>query len=198
MIEFTDAEKDLMARLSVKGGWDDPAASVVKKKIRRHLNECGIAFCCYCRVSMHGWHALTIDPEHILPKSIYPQHTFHLLNLNISCKRCNMGVKKTDDSFFLEAQNCSAPFRSDIYTIIHPNLDRVEDHLDIEIRQRNRNYIRKYWVVNNSAKGLKTYEYFKLIELEVESVDEAQGLQTVNSDLPTESADKLIEELKKQ
>ncbi len=198
MIEFTKAEVELMTSLSVAGGWDNPLAADVKKKITKHLRDRGTAFCCYCRVSMHGWHNWTIDPEHVLPKSHFPLHTFKLVNLNISCKRCNMGIKRADHSFFLAAIDCAEPFKSELYTFIHPNLDHANDHLHVKIEQTNAAYIRKYWVVNNSAKGKATYEYFRLSELEVSSIDAAQGMQNVTPDMPPVVAEELTTLLKQQ
>jgi len=198
MIEFTRDELDLIEQLSVAGGWDNPLAADIKEKIKKFLRDQEIAFCCYCRVSMHGWHNLTIDPEHILPKSHYPQHAFNLINLNIACKRCNMGIKRADDSFFLDARNCAQPFKSALYTFIHPNLDNADDHLHVKVDQFNTTYIKKYWVVNNSAKGRATYEYFRLNELEVPSVDAAQGNPNITPEMPPDVADQLINTLKEQ
>lgn len=198
MIEFTKAEVELMTSLSVAGGWDNPLAAAVTEKIRDFLRHEEIKFCCYCRVSMHGWHNWTIDPEHILPKQKYPKHQFTLVNLNISCKRCNMGIKLADNSFFLAAIDCAEPFKSELYTFIHPNLDHADDHLHVKIEQSNAAYIRKYWVVNNSAKGRATYEYFRLSELEVPSIDEAQGMPSVAPDMRPDVADKLTTLLKQQ
>jgi len=147
---------------------------------------------------MHGWHNWTIDPEHVLPKSIYPKQTFKLMNLNIACKRCNMGIKRADDSFFLGTRDCAEPFKSELYKIIHPNLDEPNDHLHVKIEQSNNTYIRKYWVINNSAKGKETYEYFRLSELEIQRVDVAQELPSVTPDLPAAVADDLNAALKQQ
>jgi len=147
---------------------------------------------------MHGWHNLTIDPEHILPKKHFPKQLFKIKNLNIACKRCNMGIKGQRYDFFLAAKNCANPFKSKLYKIIHPNLDNANDHLHLRVEQLNNSIFRKYWVVNNSEKGKATYEYFRLKELDVGSLDGAQGLVTVESNLPPKVSHKLTTELKKQ
>jgi len=198
MIEFSKEELDLIDRLSVVDGWDDPDSSNIKAKIKQYLRTKGIAICCYCRVSMHGWHNMTIDPEHILPKSIYHKYVFHLLNLNIACKRCNMGIKRADDSFFLAPRTCTDPFKSSLYTIIHPNLDDPDLHLQIESRQMNTKMFRKYWIVNDSQKGKETYRYFRLEELEVNTLDEVQGLSVVTANLSPDVDDELTKLLIQQ
>jgi hypothetical protein len=198
MIEFTEDEIERIQELSVKDGWDNPLASDIKVKITRYLRDQEIAFCCYCRVSMHGWHNWTIDPEHVLPKSHYPLYTFEILNLNIACKRCNMGIKRADDSFFTGGRGCLEPFKTELYTFVHPNLDTVNDHLHVKIEQSNDSYIRKYWVVNDSAKGAATYAYFRLKELEVESVSDAQGLTTIALQIPPVLAERVVTELNHQ
>ena len=51
----------------------------------------------------------------------------------------------------------------------------------------------KYQVVNGSAKGTNAYAYFKLQKLEMNSFDEAQGLEDVepSDSLPPELAKEL-------
>jgi hypothetical protein len=198
MIEFTKEETELMERLSVVGGWDDPEASQIKAKIIKHLRERDVPYCCYCRVSMQGWHNLTIDPEHVLPKKHFPGQLFKLANLNIACKRCNMGIKGQRFDFFLAEKDCAEPFKSELYTIIHPNLDQANDHLHVRIQQANASFIRKYWVVNESAKGNATYSYFRLNELEVESLDESQGLGTVAPNFSPAVVGRLAAELNQE
>lgn len=195
MIAFTEEEKTLIAQLSVAGGWDQPQAAPLKKKIKPYLRKRTSDCCCYCRLSMHEWHGLTIDPEHVLPKAAekFPQYSFELKNLSVSCKRCNMGIKNQDTSFYTGAMNEADPFKSEYYKFIHPNLDMVDDHLRVVSLQINANRMVKYQVVNASAKGKRTYEYFKLQKLELNSFDEAQGLTGVSpsESLPPELAEEL-------
>jgi hypothetical protein len=135
---------------------------------------------------MHGWHGLSIDIEHVLPKGNgkYPELTFELRNLSVSCKRCNMGIKREDTSFYIGGQNDVAPFKSANYKFIHPNLDVANDHLEILTMQHNEKLMIKYEVVGASTKGRSAYEYFKLRTLELNSFDEAQDLAEVS---PSES-----------
>ena len=196
MISFTDDEKLTIARLSVAGGWDQDNAKLLKAKIKPYLLAKTSDCCCYCRRSMHQWHGLTIDIEHVLPKSNgkYPQFTFDLKNLSISCKRCNMGIKGNDTSFYLGAPGEADPFKSEHYEFIHPNFDVADDHLGFLFVQLNNKLMVKYQVVNGSAKGTRAYEYFELKKLEIDSFDQAQGVDRV---LPSETLPSaLAQELK--
>lgn len=196
MIIFTAEEKKLIARLSVAGGWDTAEANPLKAKIKPYLLTKTFNCCCYCRRSMHQWYAMTIDIEHVLPKGNgkFPQFTFEIKNLSVSCKRCNMGIKRSDTSFYLGAADEADPFKSEHYAIIHPNLDVVDNHLGFLSVQYNGKLMVKYQVVNASMKGNTTYEYFELRKLELNSFDEAQGLADV---LPSESLpSELAQELK--
>jgi hypothetical protein len=184
MINFSEEEKNLMAKFTRPNGWNEDEVKTVKNKIRNYFILNGIAPCCYCRRSMHKQHKLDIDTEHVLPKGQFYQYTFEMKNLNIACKRCNMGIKLEDTSFFLGGENCNDPFKSAHYSFIHPNLDVPKDHLSIKSEQSDDVLIIKYAVVNNSAKGRATYEYFKLKELEYNSIDEAQHRPTVTPELP--------------
>jgi uncharacterized protein (TIGR02646 family) len=195
MIPFTAQEQQLIERLSVVGGWDNDDAKPLKAKIKPYLLARTSNCCCYCRRSMHHWHGITIDIEHVLPKGDgkFPQFTFEIKNLSVSCKRCNMGIKGSKTSFYLGAANEADPFKSEHYEFIHPNLDVVDNHLEFLSVQYNGKIMVMYQVVNASAKGSKTYEYFELRKLELNSFDEAQGLDDVSpsESLPPELAREL-------
>jgi hypothetical protein len=183
---FTPEEQQLATRLSVVGGWDKIEAGSLKTKLKTHFLTKTCHCCCYCLRSMYQWHSITIDVEHVLPKGSgkFPQFTFEVRNLSVACKRCNMGIKGSDTSFYLGATNDPNPFRSELYEFIHPNLDTASQHLEFWSAQHNAKFMVKYQVLNDSTKGKATYEYFKLQRLEVNSFDEAQGLSAV---LPDES-----------
>lgn len=193
MIEFTADELQLITRLSITGGWDSDEAADLKRKIKTYLLPAANYCCCYCRRSMHQWHGLTIDTEHVLPKGKFPQYTFRMENLNISCKRCNMGIKREDIKFYIGAETDPEPFKSEHYRIIHPNCDAVEDHLAFLSFQFNTKLMVKYQIIRGSLKGSETYRYFELSKLEINSFDEAQGLEAVtpSNALPPEFAKEL-------
>ncbi len=175
MIAFTDAEKQTIARLSVAGGWDTGDAVDLKRKIKDHFLGKGVPCCCYCRLSMSAWHRITIDTEHVLPKQRFPRYTFDVRNLNISCKRCNMGIKGADVSFYLGLPNEADPFKSELYSFIHPNLDDASEHLQVVVLQLDNGLLINYFP--KTPKGHATLEYFRLKEIATNSFSKPQGLE---------------------
>jgi hypothetical protein len=192
MINFTPDELVLIERLCAGGGWDDDEAAEIRGKIRSFLFRNSPVFCCYCGDSMFGWHKMAIDTEHILPKAkaSYKRYSFELKNLNLSCKRCNMGIKRSDDSFY-SGGDVEDPFKSEYYSIVHPNLDQMEEHLELLKVQRNRKFLVRYTVVNGSTKGATTRRYFRLEDLEIDLISRAQGLEIAEVLLPPEIKDEI-------
>ena len=162
-------------------GWDsggaDEAAALqsAKNKIRAfHLARHGDT-CCYCRSILFGGGHFVIDREHILPKGKYKPYSYTIWNLSASCKRCNMQYKGSDDSFVVNKVDAALFEAAENYTIVHPNFDKWDDHLDRETYQKNSKILVTYRIVGDSAKGLATYQYFDLEGLVTNSFDEAQG-----------------------
>ncbi|MFA6740490.1 MAG: hypothetical protein WCR78_03265 [Arcobacteraceae bacterium] len=148
---------------------------VVKDKIKDFHIQTTDERCCYCGSNIHNFHRITLDIEHILPKSIFPQYMFTTKNLSIACKRCNMTIKGTKINFLTSDFNAKHIFRSKYYKFIHPNLDNYDAHLLLDTHQLGRKIMIKYRVQGNSNKGSYTYNYFKLSALEKNSFDKAQG-----------------------
>lgn len=184
-IHFTMKEKELM-RMSVSEGhnsWGEGYLSDIKKKIKQENLRRQFNCCCYCSRSMQGEFNLVIDIEHILPKAQYTHHMFTSKNLSVSCKRCNM-LLKNDDLGFLHEKYYPLPkraFKSKYYKFVHPNIDSIESHINLEIVRVSRTkQIIKYVIVNSSSKGRFNYEYFDLSKLEINAFNEAQGIHTIN------------------
>jgi hypothetical protein len=146
---------------------------IVKDKIKNFHIEKTNERCCYCGGNIHNTHRITLDIEHILPKSKFIQYMFTTKNLSISCKRCNLTIKGNKIDFLTNDFNDKHIFRSKYYKFIHPNLDNYDAHLLLYINQLGKNIMIKYRVISN--KGSYTYHYFKLKALEKNSFDKAQG-----------------------
>ena len=202
---LTEAEKlQLEGLLHSNICWDDPLLSLFKNKIKEEfLTE--IKQCCYCARSFHGEFKFVIDIEHILPKSLFRKQMLDVANLSIACKRCNMMIKKdridfldgllsdvadffknnkseNDRENFLKdlgdmifKDSCLIFSKSEYYKFIHPNLDEYYSHLDIEEIRKKGNIFKKYYP--EDSKGLYTYEYFKLKELEQGDLNSFQGIE---------------------
>lgn len=142
--------------------WDntnEPMTSI-RKKIREHFLSAQNYQCCYCKMTKQEDHGLTWDVEHILPKILYPKFTFEPLNLAVSCKECNRSKWNNDiviDSSKLNERYLST---STNISIIHPHLDRYEDHLQVVRFGENRIFHTR---VNNSIKGDNTFRVCNLM-----------------------------------
>jgi hypothetical protein len=183
---FTDEERAVIAAaLATAKPWDwTPkgaeldALKAAKAKIRdlhkaRHSDRC-----CYCRFPLHGGGHFIVDPEHVLPKSHYAYRplAYTVWNIGIACKRCNMQYKRSKIDFVIDTHNATALQESANYRLIHPNFDLYKAHISIQIEMNDDATLIKYTNQPGSEKGPYTYDYFKLEEREVNSFDEAQGL----------------------
>ncbi len=124
--------------------------------------------CSYCLLSLSDQRNDAFDIDHILPISIkkFKNKTFSFKNLCISCSRCNRSIKSNDFSFYIGNSKKDSNKPSN-YLIIHPFYDNIKSHL--KVRQINDNSINYpiviYKIIENSSKGHKTYDFFKLEEL---------------------------------
>lgn len=158
-------------------GWQLNKLKSVKKKIKAMKRIAQKETCCYCQRDTTGEYNMVLDIEHILPKSVRLKNIFTIKNLAVSCKRCNMEIKKANTDF-LTVPIDELPkrvFRSSLYKFVHPNLEKVESHIKRIAVQSGRTRITKYNFPNQSPKGKYTYEYFRLRELEIDDANLAQG-----------------------
>ncbi|WP_422350638.1 hypothetical protein [Flagellimonas sp.] len=180
-MEITEDDIQNIENAVANGGdiWNDPLVSDFKSRVKEYYRNLENEQCCYCKKNFQGEFNMVIDIEHILPKgkAEFRNLMFVLTNLNVACKRCNMKIKgqKTDFVFNINtaAQNHTD---SSQYKIIHPNVDNYFDHISVYQHIENQKKLIKYRVEANSSKGDYTYKYFKLSELEIDSINQAQGL----------------------
>ena len=197
-IDANDAA-NISAAIQAGGNiWKSPLVDDFKQKAKTYYRDLLEEQCCYCRKNTLGEFKMVLDIEHILPKSKFPQYMFATFNLSISCKRCNMNIKKEDVSFVTDlTQIDTTPQQSGLYKIVHPNVDDYFEHISYYTQTIDDKKIVKYRIINESSKGQFTYDYFKLNELEVDSINQAQGLQNDEtvSDLIDPVIAKQIEDL---
>ena len=158
--------------------WEFAGWKPIKRKLKNHLKKKTNDRCCYCRRSLANTHNMSIDIEHVLPKKLFPKYVFSLKNLSVACKRCNMGIKNQDRSFFSLRTGSRRPFRVENFSILHPNLSNIDAHLLLQFHQVGTKQFIKYHLSQN-PKAKRTYEYFKLREIETGSLDSAQGLRNL-------------------
>ncbi|HDS2645224.1 TPA: HNH endonuclease [Klebsiella aerogenes] len=158
--------------------WEHKLLKSMRRELKQYIlsNRNDGFKCAYCLKDFHNEHNMNIDVEHILPKSQYPEYTFTLKNLAVACKRCNLLIKRNDVSFLNSNFIRKKPFNSKYYKIFHPVIDR-KNHLSLLDVHFNGCHIIKYQT--NSEKANNTYIYFKLNEVEIETLNSAQGIEQI-------------------
>jgi len=193
---FTQADIDIIREAKDDGDkiWENEKIKPIKDKIKKYFRTKG-NHCCYCQREFVGEFSMVIDIEHILPKSDidFREYMFNPYNLNISCKRCNMEIKGTDISFITsKVEIKSAPFVTEKYKFIHPNLDDYKVHINRIVQINDDTKLVKYNVLTND-KGQYTYDYFKLKKLEINQINEAQGVH--DTKISNDFSDEIISEI---
>lgn len=156
----------------------------LKDRLRDHHLARHQHTCCYCRSNLYGGGRFSIDREHILPKEQFPAFSYRVENLAVACKRCNMQFKGRSLSFLAvpSAQVTQVPGERAWFKFVHPNLDAWGSHLHRYAQQIGTHNFVAYKVIGNSAKGQWTWEFFGLGQLEVDSFDRAQGVETLSEE----------------
>lgn len=194
-IDRTDIEniKSAISQKDTTDVWTNPLIQPFKKKVKNYFRTINNE-CCYCRKNFTGEFNMVIDIEHILPKSRFEELMFTLFNLNIACKRCNMSIKNEKIDFLVDpALTRANPQDPSLYKFIHPNFDVYDQHLNYFSTIDNQKKVIKFLVVRKSNKGKFTYDYFRLNELEIDTLNQAQGVKKKE-----ELTDQISPEIKSQ
>ncbi|MDF7812850.1 hypothetical protein [Hymenobacter sp. YC55] len=172
--------------------WENKLLETSKRKFKDNYRGSNNEQCCYCRRGTDGEFSMVLDIEHILPKSKFKKLIFDEINLSVSCKRCNMNVKRERTDFVDESTIMSNYTNSNAYEIAHPNLDNYFHHITYNAQVVNNIKIIKYFI--RDAKGQYTYDFFRLNELEVDSLNKAQGVIGLDND--SENITSLMQNIK--
>lgn len=190
-MQYTNEELLIIAQAKNEGGniWENAILSTIKRRIKLYYRTGNSEQCCYCKRDLQDEFNMVIDIEHILPKAnvMFTEYMFDFENLNISCKRCNMNIKKNRIDFIVDLNTIKPNYKvSGKYHFIHPNLDSYFDHIDYESTIRNNKKLIKY--TSKSDKGEYTYLYFHLNRIEIDTLSKAQGVEIkaneLNPDIP--------------
>jgi len=121
-----------------------------KKYLKANLHLIQGNYCIYCGSKFRS--KSDAQREHILPKETYPEFSFEVKNLVLACARCNGFEFKYTNDFLIGNRN--RVYEDNEIEIIHPYLDDISEHLDTSKAIIT--------IVNNSSKGIKTRDFFKL------------------------------------
>lgn len=89
-----------------------------------------------------------------------------------------MEIKKSDTSFIASIPAMGVNYyQSQHYQFIHPNIDTYTTHITLKtIRRGDLIYIK--YILKDQDKAKFTYDYFKLKDLEVDTINKAQGAKS--------------------
>jgi hypothetical protein len=181
---LTDEDLIVINAAVAKGGdvWNCSTLENIKTRIKSHFRNGDEGHCCYCRRRFKGEFKLDIDIEHVLPKSKFRDFIFEIFNLNISCKRCNMLIKKERTDFLVDVANIHLnPRSSEQYLIIHPNFDNYFDNMLHYVVICNHEEMVMF--IPKQDKGQFTHDFFRLTEIQIDTFNKAQGIGEIDADL---------------
>lgn len=96
LFELSDDDTKAIAAANAQAHpWENSCVADLRRRLKLHCLALTDEHCCYCQRNLRAEFQMVIDVEHVLPKSVYKELTFELVNLSASCKRCNMQIKKS-------------------------------------------------------------------------------------------------------
>lgn len=136
-----------------KRGPAKPVISDIKGAFRSYIEEEQKNRCCYCRRWLcNSGYSKPI--EHILPRKVYEQYSFHFWNLSVACIDCNALKKEADwanaDKHGLEAYPAPRAF----IEMFHPRFHRFDEHVRFIRVQTNDHSITLYRGITPQGKKL--------------------------------------------
>lgn len=202
-LSLTDEEKSaIVTALALDDPWGHEKATHVEirdqiRSVKRKLSDLHMerqdGCCCYCRMELKEHGPFVRDREHILPKESFRELSYSNFNISISCKRCNMEIKKRDYSFVDDPDTIEDdPENAGRYYIVHPNFEVWEEHINRYMLQKDTTCLVFYVVDETKPKGDFTYKYFDLKSLSVDQFDEGQGVEKSSSNVRA-TMDRLLE-----
>lgn len=152
-IKTTELWQDFYAYVSPTNS--KVTGKAIRKQIRRLIEKEQRNQCCYCRRPlMNNAHAKPI--EHILPHSVFVQHTFDIRNLSIACVDCN--AKKTDNVWMFNQarfrQTRHYPPATAFSDMYHPRFHRYDEHVTFFRVHSNTHCISIYTGLTEQGKNL--------------------------------------------
>ncbi len=152
-------DEDIESLTIIGEQWDNATNQNIvdfKKNLNEKLEK--NRFCPYCRRHLESF-KLMRAVDHIIDKSTYSQFTYQPKNLVLACRRCN-GFKLNKNVLCENMQEevkayeyNQYPFESGEYKIVHPFIDRYDEHIDIE---------EDFFFIPKDKKGEETIKLMKL------------------------------------
>lgn len=108
--------------------WKKPIYKPIKDRIREYYFDLQNKTCCYCRLPINDG-TDNIEIEHIIDKNRRVDFTFEMLNLIISCHKCNFNKSRKAVMNVCPPKN-TYPNNGVTFNIIHGHYDNYFDHIN--------------------------------------------------------------------
>lgn len=175
IIKFSININDALKEATTTKQWNSTHVEEFKQYVKNELLEIQNYRCCYCNKYLVNDHLMTIDIEHILPKSIYKKLIFDANdNFAIACRKCNF-IKSDKTNFLAPHFRVTKYKKANSYRIVHPILDIFKEHFRYFCIIVDDKSLVKY--IPLSDKGRFTYKYFNFSLLETSYIDNAQNIK---------------------
>lgn len=153
--QYSLAESNCIITASNNWGSQTNCIKDLKQRLNKHFDTNQSEKCCYCGLLYDRTGRGEI--EHIAPKgaTLYPQFSFHHLNLAKACQLCNSSSMK---HMYNSVIAVGANYENTEFSIVHPYLDDHSQHFGWEYGYQ-RIIIS---VLNNSEKAKESIRLFEL------------------------------------
>ncbi|KAF1020348.1 MAG: hypothetical protein GAK29_03654 [Acinetobacter bereziniae] len=161
--------------------WKCKNFNQLKNDLKIKLMEDFDCKCAFCQRSLSEDEKIVIDVEHVLPKKKYVNYTFDIRNLVLSCRRCNTGSQKGQNTDFIVnliqgfSYNENVDFSVNNYLFLHPRFENTYNYYKLISIQVGQDVFRRYKVISNHNKLKYTFKFFNLKKLEIGSLDSCFG-----------------------
>lgn len=129
-----------------------------RKEVRDYYRDEQRLTCPYCGRFREEFHGGVWDIDHIIPKSSYPEYLYTPKNLAVTCKDCNTHKSNKSPLSSPIVNGTPYPVQRAAYKIIHPHLDRYDQHITLSRDAEGRSCH-----VPFTDKGRETFSMCKLI-----------------------------------
>jgi hypothetical protein len=137
--------------------WKKDSLKGIKDALKDELLPLQKHSCAYCKRPIFS-EIGRVEIDHIIPKTLAPQFTFHKFNLILSCKRCNHRKREHNTSTKSKTTLSTLgkyPRTSGGFCWVHPYIHNYDEHLRIENDC-------VFIAINGSANGLAVINICKL------------------------------------
>jgi uncharacterized protein (TIGR02646 family) len=179
--------------------WELDEVEGLRRDIRDFYRKEQKILCAYCKYPVSVIYPTNCHVEHIAPKSLHPEYTFEPRNLCVICSDCNQ-IKRDQETVnqipdtIKNKYKTKYPDKSEDFFIVHPHLDKYDDHIFI---------VNGFYIDKGSKKGSFTIgacllnRKFLIVGWEPNVVDDAELVKEFTEYIDEKDFHKRVKKLDK-